>query len=107
MKIAFLVGEKFAEKELELALSRQGKHTIPYDDENLIKNSSIALKIAEPILFAIYGKEPIVDKNPYEIYLIKNYWVIQGTLPNNSKGGTFLIILNARNSEVIKISHGK
>ncbi len=99
--------KKIAEKELELALSKQKQHNVLDNGENLLKDSETAVKIAEPILFNIYEKELILDEKPYEIYLIKNYWVIQGTLSKDSLGGTFLIILNAKNAEVIKISHGK
>jgi hypothetical protein len=101
------MGENFAKKELEIALSKQKQHNVLDNGKNLIKDSIIAIKVAEPILFNIYGKKHIIDEMPYEIYLMKNYWVIQGTLPENSKGGTFIIILNAKNAEVIKISHGK
>jgi hypothetical protein len=106
-KNVVFMGENFAKKELEIALSRQKQHNVLDNGKNLIEDSVIAIKVAEPILFNIYGKKHIIDEMPYEIYLIKNYWVIQGTLPENSKGGTFIIILNAKNAEVIKISHGK
>jgi hypothetical protein len=106
-KNVVLMGENSAKKELQIALSRQKQHNVLDNGKNLIKNSVIAIKVVEPILFNIYGKKHIIDEKPYEIYLIKNYWVIQGTLPENSKGGTFIIILNAKNAEVIKISHGK
>nr|MBP6758279.1 hypothetical protein [Flavobacterium sp.] len=96
----FFLGKKFAEKELEFALSKQNQNNVLDDDESLLKDSNTAIKIAELILFNIYGKVNILDEKPYEIYLIKNYWVIQGTLPKKSKGGTFLIILNAKNAEV-------
>ena len=101
------IGEKFAKEELEIALSKQRQHNVLDGGKNLIKDKITAITIAEPILFSIYGKEDIIDEKPYETYLIKNYWVIQGTLPENSKGGTFIIIINARTAEVIKIGHGK
>lgn len=96
-----------AEKELNFALSNQKQHNVLDNGENLLKDSTTAIKVAETILFGIYGKENIEGEKPYETYLIKNYWVIQGSLPEGSKGGTFIIILNAKNAAVIKISHGK
>ena len=47
------------------------------------------------------------SQKPYETHLIENHWVISGTLQKGMKGGTFLIIIDARNSKVLKISHGK
>jgi hypothetical protein len=63
--------------------------------------------MVEPILFSIYGKDNIITQRPYEIYPIENYWVITGTLPNGMLGGTFLIITDARDGKIIKLTHGK
>jgi hypothetical protein len=102
-----VLGKSHAEKELKLALSKESQHNVINNKSVLIKDSSTAIKVAEPILFSIYGKENIESKKPYETYLINNYWVIAGTLPEESTGGTFLIIIDARNSKVLKITHGK
>ena len=101
------LNKKHAEKELELALSNQKQHNVIDFEYVIIKDSTMATAIAETILFGIYGKEKIVRQKPYEIHHIKNYWILAGTLPQNMKGGTFLIILDDRNSQVIKITHGK
>lgn len=100
-------GISFAEKELNLALSKQSQHNVVDNGQNLLNDSATAIKVAEAVLFNIYGKENIETQKPYEIYLIKNYWVIQGNLPEGFIGGTFIIILNAKDAKIIKISHGK
>jgi hypothetical protein len=102
-----VLGKSHAEKELKLALSKESQHNVINNKSVLIKDSSTAINVAEPILFSIYGRENIESEKPYETYLIDNYWVIAGTLPEDSKGGTFLIIIDARNSQVLKITHGK
>ncbi len=101
------MGKSLAEKELKLALSKESQHNVIDNKSLLIKDSYTAIKVAEPILYSIYGKENIESEKPYETYKIDNYWVIGGTLPKDSSGGTFLIIIDARNSEVLKITHGK
>ena len=101
------MGKSFAEKELKLALSKESQHNVINNKSVLIKDSLTAINVAEPILFSIYGKENIESEKPYETYLIDNYWVIAGTLPEDSLGGTFLIIIDSRNSKVLKITHGK
>jgi hypothetical protein len=101
------LGKSHAESELKLALSKESQHNVISNKSMIIKDSSTAIKIVEPILFSIYGRENIESQKPYESYLIENYWVIAGTLPKDMHGGTFLIILNARNSKVLKINHGK
>jgi hypothetical protein len=101
------LGKNHAENELKSALSKESQHNVIDNKSVLIKDSLTAINVAEPILFSIYGKENIESQKPYETHLINNYWVIGGTLPENMKGGTFLIIIDARNSKVLKVTHGK
>ncbi len=102
-----ILGEKYAKEELDAVLAKRPGHNVVDNKELIVKESNTAIKIAEAILFDIYGKENIEEQKPYEKYLIKNYWVISGTLPKGSKGGTFLIIIDAKNAQVLKITHGK
>ncbi|MGS0747381.1 NTF2 fold immunity protein [Halpernia sp. GG3] len=102
-----ILGKNFAEKELKLALSKESQHNFIDNKRIIIKDSLTAINVAEPILFSIYGKENIESQKPYETYLIENYWLITGTLSEDMRGRTFLIIIDARNSKVLKITHGK
>jgi hypothetical protein len=101
------LGIEVAKKDLEIALGDTTKLIILEKNELLIKEENTAISVAEPILFEIYGKSNIEDQRPYEAYLINNYWVIRGTLNRFSLGGTFLIIIDARNAKVIHIIHEK
>ncbi|MBO9586855.1 MAG: YbbC/YhhH family protein [Flavobacterium sp.] len=101
------LGKENAENELKIALNGASQHNVVNYKELVIKNENIAIQIAEPILFEIYGESHIKDQKPYEAYFIDNYWVINGTLPIGMLGGTFVIIIDARNSEVLKITHYK
>jgi hypothetical protein len=102
-----ILGKEYAESELKATL-KDGKSNNFVDDKRvIIKDSATTVAVVEPILFGIYGKDNIVKEKPYEIYHIDDYWVLSGTLPKVRKGGTFLIILDARNCRVLKIIHGK
>ncbi|MBS1575359.1 MAG: hypothetical protein JST09_08670 [Bacteroidetes bacterium] len=102
-----ILGKKYAEEELKSALSDTAMHNVINSKTVVVKDSLTATTIAESVLFGIYGKTNITKQKPYEIYHIDNYWVMTGTLPKGWHGGTFLIILDDRNSEIIKITHGK
>lgn len=102
-----ILGKLCAQQELKSALTDKEQHNIIDHQSIIIKESLTAVNVAEPILFSIYGKDNITRQQPYETYLINNYWVVSGTLPKGSLGGTFLIIINAFDSKIIKISHGK
>jgi hypothetical protein len=79
-----------------------------YDSIVLIPDEETAINIAEPILFKIYGKSKIIKERPYKIGYTNKYWVIIGSLPKYiTKGGTFEIIINSGNAEIINVTHGK
>ena len=102
-----ILGKSYAEQELKSVLSGKSQHNVIDNKTIIIKDSSTAINVAEPILFSIYGKNNITEQRPYEIYFIDNYWVLTGTLPKGSAGGTFLIIIDSRNIKVLRITHGK
>jgi NTF2 fold immunity protein len=102
-----ILGKEYAEEELKLTLSTDTAHNIIDSTIILIQDSVTAIGIAEPILFSIYGKEAIAVQQPYECYFIDNYWIVFGTRKIDELGGTFLIIIDARNAEIIRITHYK
>lgn len=73
----------------------------------VIYDSQTAIDVAEIILFKIYGEKKIITQRPYNINLINEYYIINGTLPKNMKGGTFLMIINSKDGKVIKLTHGR
>ena len=80
-------------------------HSPVYD--TLIRDSSVAVGVVEPVLFAKYGKEEILTERPYEIYLIDGYWYIRGTIPKGWKGGGFEVVLSSINGKIVKLIHYK
>ena len=101
------LGEAHAKSELKIALSDTTIHNVISANSKIIKDKLTAINVVEPILFAIYSKDNIIKQRPYEAYLIDNYWVVSGTLQKGYLGGTFLIIVDATNSKIIRLTHGK
>jgi hypothetical protein len=101
------LGETYAGKELKAALSDSTIHNVISAKSLIIKDKETSVNVAESILFDTYGKGNITKQRPYETYLVDNFWVIFGTLPKGYSGGTFLIIINATNSKIIRLTHGK
>jgi hypothetical protein len=99
------LGVEYAKQELYKALTDTNQKQVLVD--TLIRGKESAITIAEVMLYKIYGKDNISAQKPYEINLIDGYWILNGTLPVNMHGGTFLIIINATNGQVIKLTHGK
>jgi hypothetical protein len=96
-----------AEKQLDFSLVDKKGHNYIDNKRIIIKDKKTLVNFAEPILFDIYGKDKIISQRPYKINFIKNHWLIEGFLPKGYKGGSFLIIIDSRNGEIIKITHGK
>ena len=97
----------YAKNILKIALHHEKDKSSSKKTKLIIPDEETAISVAEPILFKIYKKENITFQKPYKINFIDKYWIIVGTLPEGLVGGTFEIILDATNSKVLWISHGK
>ena len=97
-------GKEFAKQQLQDLLKGKGQ---PFTWDTLIRDSSTAIAMAEPLLFEIFGKEQIVSERPYEVYLIDGYWYLSGTIPKRWKGGGFEIIMSAKDGKIIRLTHYK
>jgi NTF2 fold immunity protein len=102
-----VLGRQFAIEELKSALSDSIGHNVLQKGFIAINDSTTATAIAEAVLFGIYGTDNIKKQKPYEIYHLDNYWLLSGTLPSGLNVGTFLIIMDAKDARIIKMSHGK
>jgi len=73
----------------------------------LVRDEQTAVRIAEAILFPIYGEKEIRSQRPYRTILRDGKWTIEGTyLPPGFTGGTFHIVILQRDGRVIEIGHG-
>lgn len=100
-----ILGEELLKKELDETLKNKSLHNVIDGRREIIEDKETAVLLAEKFLFRIYGEEKIKDERPYEIFKFGRYWTMRGTLPKNSLGGTFLIIIDATDSKVIRITH--
>lgn len=97
-----------ARKFVEESLNDKSIHNVIVKKTNksLLKKETV-INIAEAVLFQIYGKENILMQKPYKTFKINNFWLIEGTLEENFKGGVFQIIIDDRTGEIKRITHGK
>lgn len=72
-----------------------------------LKNGADAIKIVEQEWLKIYGKT-IYDKKPFKAKLINDtIWVVNGTLSYGELGGVPYAEINAKDCQIIKVTHGK
>lgn len=93
---------EYAKTELKSAIIKN--EILP---DRVISDSQTAVDVAESILFKIYGEENIIKQRPYDVNFTDGYYIINGTFPKPTIGGTFLIIINSQDGKVIKLTHGK
>jgi NTF2 fold immunity protein len=76
-----------------------------------VPDEETAIKIAEAILFPIYGEQTIREQKPYVVKLVEGKWIIDGSLPKAKDpedaivGGTFHIVISQRDAKVLEIGH--
>lgn len=98
--------DSIARANLKASLTDKKLHNYLNFKKPIIKDSTTAVAVVEPILFGIYGKDNILSQKPYSIHHVDNYWLISGTL-HGGHGGTFFIIIDAMDNKIIRITHGK
>ncbi|PYL75094.1 MAG: hypothetical protein DMF27_12960 [Verrucomicrobia bacterium] len=76
----------------------------------LVPDKETAIKIAEAVLFPIYGEGRISGERPYKVTLTDGFWRVTGSLPPTLPGevmfgGTFYITISQWDARVIEIGH--
>ncbi|SRR5579884_423335 len=73
----------------------------------VIPDKKTAVRIAEAVLFPIYGEKNIKEQRPYQVKLRDGKWIIDGTHPPHGfSGGSFHIVILQRDARVVEIGHG-
>lgn len=97
---------KLSDKEILKEINDSTLHNVIGKIE-LITDEKNAISIVEPLLFSVYGKENIIKQRPYKIGKVQNYWVVSGSFNSIGFGGVFEIIVNSKNGEIVRLTHGK
>ncbi len=92
-----------ARDKLERLLDQKPEQDKRTDSVTVIKDSAMAVLIAEPLLFDIYGREKVLHQRPYKVFLLDGYWCVMGSGPQTSrkKHRPFLMLIDARNGQVL------
>lgn len=73
----------------------------------ILNEKDEVVSFAESVLFQQYDKNAIEIQKPYDVFQIDKYWLVSGTLPKGKLGGTFKVIIDSHNYQVIRLTHGK
>jgi NTF2 fold immunity protein len=85
----------------------EGKKRSPKPPSGFVPDESTAIKIALAVWEPIYGKSEIAEQAPYRASLKDGVWVVSGSLPVGSLGGTAIAEIAKEDGRVLRVSHGK
>ena len=80
-------------------------YRVPLPKEGLVPDKETAIKIAEVILFRLYGEEDIITQKPYKVKEDDDIWWISGTLKENELGSAFNIAISKQTGAVLHLEH--
>ena len=108
--------KKDEKKSIEGKFARVNDYSLPkgavdakglVPERGFVPDYRTAVKIAEAIWLPIFGKA-IYDDAPFNAALFKDsIWVVTGSLPPNTVGGSFYIKLNKSDGRILKVTHEK
>lgn len=70
-----------------------------------VPTEDAAAQIHGAIASAVFGKEQIEKQRPYIPIRNGEFWVVYGSSPDNSPGGTAVTVIRASNGEVLRLLH--
>ncbi len=79
---------------------------IPLPKEGLVPDQETAIKIAEVVLFRLYGKESIIDQRPYRVKEEDSVWWIAGSMKKDTLGFTFTIAISRQTGAILHLTLG-
>jgi len=75
--------------------------------DGFVPNEATAIKIAVAVWEPIYGAEYIAGEKPYQARLTNDVWIVEGSLPEDAKGGVAEAQIAKTDGKILNVSHGK
>ena len=71
----------------------------------VVADKETAIRIAEAILFPVYGENAIRGQRPYQVTLNDGKWTVDGTVRLGFVGGSFHVVILQRDARVVEIGY--
>jgi len=71
----------------------------------VVADKETAIRIAEAILFPVYGESAIRGQRPYQVALKDGQWTVDGTERPGFVGGRFHIIIVQLDARIVEIGY--
>jgi hypothetical protein len=73
---------------------------LPLPKEGLVPDKETAIKVAEVILFRLYGEKNITAQKPYSVTKDENIWWVRGA-PPPALGSSFMIAISQQTGAIL------
>jgi hypothetical protein len=80
-------------------------YRVPGPKEGLVPDKETAIKIAEVVLFRLYGQEDTVGQRPYKVKEEDSIWWVSGTLKGDGFGSAFNIAISKQTGAILHLTH--
>jgi NTF2 fold immunity protein len=84
---------------------RQGKPLAWKTDALVVSNATVAEAIHSAVAGSVYGDEKIQKQRPFRAIRTGEFWVVFGSLPEKTLGGTAVTVIRASNGEILRVIH--
>jgi hypothetical protein len=81
-----------------------GDTRVPFAHEGLVPDRETAIKIAEVVLFRLFGEDTITAQRPYTVKEEDFIWWINGNIPKEKLGFTFKIAISKQTGAILHLS---
>jgi hypothetical protein len=71
----------------------------------VVPDKETAIRIAEAILFPVYGENAIRGQRPYQVTLNDGKWTVDRTVRPGFVGGSFHVVILQRDARVVEIGY--
>ena len=69
-----------------------------------VPDEATAIRIAEAVWLPIYGKG-IYEERPFRAELVKDVWIVIGSLPRSSPGGVPIARISREDGRILQVTH--
>src|SRR5262245_61014477 len=71
----------------------------------VVSDNETAIRIAEAILFPVYGEDAIRGQRPYLVTLKDGKWTVDGTARPGFSGGCFHMVILQTDARIVEIGY--
>jgi len=95
--------EKDAKEQVRLALAKKSPNALL--TRGAVPSERVAVAIHQAVASSMFGDNHIRKQQPFFAVRSGEFWVVYGSVPGGSLGGSAVSVIRASNGEVLSVVH--